>query len=62
MHVRRQSVELVVRQVRPDSLGDTIRAKIIKLWTGQAEMIQGGLPLCVRTKAAVASLPAKQKA
>ena len=40
--VRCQGVELVVWQVRPDALGDAIRAKIIKLRTGQAEMIQGG--------------------
>jgi hypothetical protein len=40
--VGRQSVELVVWQVRPDALGDATCAKIIKLWTPQTEMSQGG--------------------
>ena len=41
--VRRQGVELVVWQVRPDAFGYAIRAEIIKLRTGQTEMVQGGL-------------------
>lgn len=41
--VRRQSVEPVVWQVRPDAFGQAIRAKIIEPWTHQTEMVQGGL-------------------
>lgn len=40
--VRRQGVELVVWQVRPDASGYAAGAKIIKLWTAETEMVQGG--------------------
>ena len=40
--VRRQRAELVVWQVRPDATGEITGAEVIKLRTGQAEMIQGG--------------------
>ena len=39
--MRRQRVEPVVWQVRPDTFGDATGAEIIKRWTGQTEMIQG---------------------
>lgn len=38
--VRRQGAELVVWQVRPDAAGEITGAEIVKLWSGQTEMIQ----------------------
>ncbi len=39
-NVRRQSIEFVIWQARPDSLGQLAGAKIIKLGSRQIEMIQ----------------------
>jgi hypothetical protein len=39
-NVCRQSVEAVAWQFRPDAPGEVAGAKIIKLWSGQTEMIQ----------------------